>query len=138
VLGGVQRQACNAHGLRSQTEQEVPHRRRTAGASDELAHHADATAVADGSGFGPDVAGDQPQQRRLAGAVRADERDLAPLANAKAHIVEELVAADRVAQLADIDESRGGATMAQRVLWSGEFRLDLDAARAENTPGEEP
>ena len=46
-------------------------------------------------------------------------RDLAPLADAKAHVVEEQVPADRVAQVADVDESHGAGTMSQRASPSG-------------------
>ena len=54
-----------------------------------LPHHAETAGARHRAGVRLQVAGDDPQQRRLAGTVGADERDLGALAHAERHVVEQ-------------------------------------------------
>ena len=56
--------------------------------ADELAHHAQPAGAGDRPGVRDEVAGDDPQQGRLAGAVGADQGDLGAVADPEAHVVE--------------------------------------------------
>ena len=57
--------------------------------ADHLAHHAEPAGAGDRAGVRHQLAGDDPQQRRLAGAVGADQRDLGALADPERHVVEQ-------------------------------------------------
>ena len=57
--------------------------------ADELPHHAEAAGAGDRAGVRREVAGDDPQQRGLAGAVGADQRDLGALADPERDVVEQ-------------------------------------------------
>ena len=57
--------------------------------ADHLAHHAEPAGAGDRTGVRHQVAGDDPQQRGLAGAVGADQRDLGALADPERHVVEQ-------------------------------------------------
>ena len=56
---------------------------------DHLAHHAQATRAGHRPGVRLQLTGDDPQQRRLAGAVRTHERDLGALADPERHVVQQ-------------------------------------------------
>ena len=60
-----------------------------AAVTDELAHHAQPARPGDDARVRRQVAGDDPQQGGLAGTVGADERDLLPVADAEADVVEQ-------------------------------------------------
>ena len=55
------------------------------------------------------VAGDEPQQRGLAGAVRADERDVRAVADPERHVVEQRPAVgEHVREMRDVDVAHEG------------------------------
>ena len=56
---------------------------------DELAHEGEVAVDTDRSGVARLVAGDEAQQRRLADAVRTDERHPLTVADMERHVVEE-------------------------------------------------
>ena len=57
--------------------------------ADHLAHHAEAAGARHGSGVRRQLAGDDLEQRRLAGSVGADQRDLGALTDAERDVVEQ-------------------------------------------------
>ena len=71
-------------------EQQVRDRRRlTEPGPDHLPHHAQPTGAGHRAGVGSQVAGDDPQQRGLAGAVGTDQRDLGALTHPERDVVEQ-------------------------------------------------
>ena len=80
-LGRRQRRPGLLDGRRAQPDQEVLDRRVVAHRADELPHHAQAAGLGDAALLGRQVAGDDPQQGGLAGAVGAHQRGLRPLAD---------------------------------------------------------
>ena len=65
------------------------HRRLVLVRADELAHHAEPAGRYHGARLGLDVTSDQPEQRGLARAVRADQRRRYSIADPEAHVVKE-------------------------------------------------
>ncbi len=59
---------------------------------------------------GAQVAGDQPQQRRLAGAVRPDDRDRLAGLDAQIDLVDQRGAADHDRNRADLEQGGHSAT----------------------------
>ena len=57
--------------------------------ADELTHHAEPAGAGHDTRVGRQVAGDDAQERGLAGSVGADEGDLLAVADAEAHVVEQ-------------------------------------------------
>ena len=80
-LGGVERRGRRAHAGRRDRHEQVAHGRLVADLADELAHHAEPAGAGDRALLRVEVAGDDPQQRGLAGAVGADEGDLRAVAD---------------------------------------------------------
>ena len=94
--GGARLKAIQpGYGRRSRPTPSRSRRRRdpmlrdVADHADELAHHAEPAGARDRADRHRQVAGDHPQQRRLAGAVRPDQRDLGALADPERHVGEE-------------------------------------------------
>ena len=81
-----------AQRRRGQRQRQVVRASIVADHADELAHHAEPAGPRDRPGAHRQVAGDHPQQRGLAGAVRPDQRDLGALADPERHVGEELPA----------------------------------------------
>ena len=88
-LGRVDRRGSGTHALGRDRQQQVVDGLVAAAVPDELPHHAEPTGARDDAGVGREVAGHDPQQRRLAGAVGAHERDLLPVADPEADVVEQ-------------------------------------------------
>ena len=63
--------------------------RVVADAADELAHHPEPAAARDRARRRREVAGDDPQQSGLAGAVRPDQRDDGALADPEGDVVQQ-------------------------------------------------
>ena len=75
---------------RGDRQQQVGDRGRLAEpGGDHLAHHPEPAGAGDHPGVRDQVAGDDPQQGGLAGAVGADQRDLGALADPERHVVEQ-------------------------------------------------
>ena len=73
---------------------------------DHLPHHPETAAAGHDAGVRRQLAGDDPQQRRLAGAVGPDQRDLGALADAERHVVEQHPAIRQLeAHSGDVDVS---------------------------------
>ena len=72
---------------RRHRQEQLGHGRRAR--ADHLAHHAEATGPRHRPGVRHEVAGDDPQQGRLAGTVGADQGHLGALADAERHVVEQ-------------------------------------------------
>ena len=87
-LAGARRRAAASRTRGGDTESSRSATARRAGA-DHLAHHAEPAGAGDRAGVRRQVAGDDPQQRGLAGAVGADQRDLGALADPERHVVEQ-------------------------------------------------
>ena len=68
-------------------EQHLGHGRRPL--ADHLAHHAQPTRARDRARVGVELAGDDPQQGGLAGAVGSHQRDLGPVADPEGDVVEQ-------------------------------------------------
>ncbi len=84
ALGGdPQRGRGQGHG-------QAPERREPFAHADELAHDAEPAAVGDGAGVGGEGSGDDVEQRGLARAVGADERDLPAFADSERDVGEQL------------------------------------------------
>ena len=88
-LGRVERLGGGPDRLRRNGKQQVAHRGLVAHLADELAHHAEPAGPGDGAVVRREVAGDDPQQRGLAGAVGPDQRDLDALADPEGDLVEQ-------------------------------------------------
>ena len=89
-LAAVDLGRCLADPRRRDAEQQVGDGRVLAErGADDLPHHAEPAGAGHRAGVRHQVAGDDPQQRRLAGAVRADQRDLGALADPERHVVEQ-------------------------------------------------
>ncbi len=77
-------------------------------AADELAHHSDAAVDGEGAGRRGELAGDEPEQRRLADAVGPDEGDPLTVADREADVPEQLPATGKSpADVADLDRAHG-------------------------------
>ena len=75
---------------------------------DELAHDAQASGAGHRAAVRGQVAGDDPQQRGLPGAVRADQRDLGALAHQERHIGQQLTPiGQHIAHAGDIHVTHG-------------------------------
>ena len=89
-LAAVDLGGGRADPRRRDAEQQVGDRRVVAEpGADHLAHHPEPAGAGHRAGVRRQLAGDDPQQRRLAGAVGADQRDLGALADAERHVVEQ-------------------------------------------------
>ena len=107
-LRGINRDRGLADARRRNRQQQFVHIRRVADASDELAHHPEATAVRHAAGVRGEVPGDQPQQRRLARAVRADERGRDAVADPERDVVKQHPAVRQgVTDMSDLDMAHG-------------------------------
>ena len=82
--------------------------RRGLPGADELVHHAESAVDLHAALVGAEVAADDAQQRRLARAVRADERGRAPLGHAEGEVGEQRPAVgQREGDAVDVDEAHG-------------------------------
>ena len=95
VVGLHQRQLARVdgargrpHARRGDAEEQVGDRLVDPPVADELAHDAQPAGAGDRAGVRDEVAGHDPQQGRLAGAVGADQRDLGAVADPEADLVE--------------------------------------------------
>ena len=88
-LGGVDRLGGRPDPGWGHRQQEVVDGLVPAAVTDELAHHAQASRAGDDARVRGQVAGDDPQQGGLAGTVGADQRDLLPVADPEADVVEQ-------------------------------------------------
>ena len=87
-----------------QRRQQVPDRAVVVDPADVLPHDPEPAAAPDGPRVRLLVAGDDPQQRRLAGTVGADERDARAVTDPERHVVEERTAVGQdVADAADVE-----------------------------------
>src|SRR4029077_13431894 len=78
------------HPRRGHREQQVGDRRLvTEVVADHLPHHAEPTGAGHHAPVGGELAGDDAQQRGLAGAVRPDQRDLGAVADAERHVLQQ-------------------------------------------------
>jgi hypothetical protein len=91
-LGGVDRPAGLADGRWSEADEQVAHGGVVADRADELPHDAEPALGHDRAGVRLQVTGDDPQQRRLARAVGADQCRLDPVADPEADVGEQLPA----------------------------------------------
>ena len=90
-------------------QQQFVHGGGVADAADELTHHAEPAAVRDGALLRGEVTSDQPQQCRLARAVRADECRRDAVADPERHVVEQHPAiGKRMADMTDLDMAHAG------------------------------
>ena len=92
LLGVDEPAAGVAQRRRGQRQGQVGQRRLVADHADELPHHAEPAGPRDRAVAHRQVAGDHPQQRRLAGAVRPDQGDLGALTDPERHVGEEFPA----------------------------------------------
>ena len=101
---------------RGDAAQQVGDRRLVAEAgADHLTHHAEPAGAGHDAGVRHQVAGDDPEQRRLARAVGADQRDLDILADAEGHVIEQHPAVRQlVAHSCDVDVSHAEGLSATR------------------------
>ena len=89
-LAPVDLRGRGAHPRRRHAQQQVGDRRRLPEAqADHLPHHPQAAGAGHGAGVRHQVAGDDLQQRGLARAVGADQRDLGALADPERDVVEQ-------------------------------------------------
>jgi hypothetical protein len=88
-LGFGDLRSGRANSRRRDREQQVVHGGVVLHRSDELPHHAKTAAAPDVARLRLVVTGDEPQEGRLARAVRADEGNLRSLADTKAHVIEQ-------------------------------------------------
>ena len=88
-LGPVERARGVPDRLRRNGKQQIADGRVVAHLADELPHDAEAAGARDRAPVGGDVAGDDPQQRGLAGAVGPDQRDLGPFADPEGDLVQQ-------------------------------------------------
>jgi hypothetical protein len=88
-LGGLDGLPGGADGGRREVEQEPLHRGVVAHRADELAHHAESADAGDRPGLGLQVAGDDPQQRGLPGAVLPHQRGAGALTDPEGHLVQQ-------------------------------------------------
>src|SRR3954453_5436892 len=95
-LGGVELVRRGSYRRRRDGHQQVAHGGLVTDRPHELAHHAEATAAHHGAAAGRQVTGDDLQQRRLAGAVRADECGLGTFSHAERDLVEQRPAVGEV------------------------------------------
>ena len=102
-------------GVGRQVEEHVPHGAALLAPPDELPHHPQPAVHVDAPGVGRLVAGDDPEQGRLAGAVGADERHVLAVAHAEAHALEQLDAPGRAARHpVHVDRAHGRWTLPTR------------------------
>ena len=85
-LRGVQLGGRGRHPRRGYRDEQVAHGAGVAERPDELAHHPEPPAAGHRAPAGVEVAGDDPQHRGLAGAVRAYQGRRRPLADAEGHL----------------------------------------------------
>ena len=88
-LGAVDLGSRQAHGVGRDRHEQVAHRGVVAHLADELAHHPEAAAAGHRPLGCREVAREDAQQGRLAGAVRADERDLGPLPHPEGDVAQQ-------------------------------------------------
>ena len=88
-LGAVDLEGRPANPVGRDRDEQVAHRAVVADLADELPHHAQATAAGHGAVGCREVTGQDPQQRGLAGAVGADERDLGALAHPEGDVAQQ-------------------------------------------------
>src|SRR5690606_20820919 len=88
-LRALQRGGGRAHRLGRHPEQQVAHRRLVAHLTHHLAHDAEPARADHGALLRREVAGDHAGERRLARAVRPDERDARAVADAQRDVVQQ-------------------------------------------------
>jgi hypothetical protein len=81
-----------------QRQKQVADRRGFVAPPDELAHHSHAAVDARVAFVERDVAREHAEERRLARAVRADERDVLAVADAERHVAEQHLASRHAAR----------------------------------------
>jgi hypothetical protein len=88
----------------SPSDEQVADGRLVVDRADELPHHAEPAAVRHPARGRRQVAGDEAQQGRLAGAVRPDERDVRAVADAERHVLQQRPAVgEGVGEMRDVD-----------------------------------
>ena len=108
--------------------------------ADELVHHAESAVDLHAALVGPQVAADDAQQRRLARAVRADERGRAPLGHAEGEVGEQRPpVGEREGDAVDVDEAHGCDSVRFAAIGHGARRAaDQDTATRHPSPPAAP
>ena len=103
-LGRSQGGGRYLQGRRRQVQEQVPHRLLLVAPADQLMHHPEPPVDVHAPPVDRHLAGDRAEQRRLARAVRPDQRDVLAGPDPEGHIGEELVApGDPARDPVDID-----------------------------------
>ena len=118
-LGRVEFEGCLADAARRDLDEQLVDRGARAAVADELVHDAEGAPDRHCSGVRGLVAADDAQQRRLAGAVRADQRGRGAFADAERDLVQQRPAVgEAVRDCADVDVAHARSCMRPRVAAS--------------------